>query len=145
MAMMSQFSDMTSLSNFFDVVLFLLSILVVLLLLSKFHVNIFISSGVMTISFYMGLTRNTEIENILVWVLPNIWRLRQVRNIKFGTNVSSKMLLNAPKCQGCIFYHFWVIKGKPTGGSKTTPPPPSPSPFPRRLGLRNNSSWRYKT
>ena len=26
------------------------------------------------------------------------------------------MLLNAAKCQGCSFYHFWVIKGKPIGG-----------------------------
>ena len=24
------------------------------------------------------------------------------------------MLLNAAKCQGYSFYHFWVIKGKPT-------------------------------
>ena len=35
------------------------------------------------------------------------------------------MLLNAPKCQGYSFYHFWVIKGKPIGGD-------SPQP---RLGL----------
>ena len=25
------------------------------------------------------------------------------------------MLMNSAKCQGCSFYHFWVIKGKPTG------------------------------
>ena len=25
------------------------------------------------------------------------------------------MLLNAPKCQGCNFYCFWVIKEKPIG------------------------------
>ena len=33
------------------------------------------------------------------------------------------MLLNAEKYQGYIFYHFWVIKGKPTGegGNKITP------------------------
>ena len=25
------------------------------------------------------------------------------------------MLLNAAKCPGYSFYHFWVIKGKPQG------------------------------
>ena len=67
----------------------------------------------MTIFFYKRLTRNPEIENTTVSVLPNIWRLVQVRDTKFGTNISSKMLLNAAKCQGYRFYHFWVIKGKP--------------------------------
>ena len=32
----------------------------------KFHVNI-IGSGIMTIFFYKGLTRNPEIENTPVW------------------------------------------------------------------------------
>ena len=41
-----------------------------------------------------------------VWVLPNIWRLEQVRDTKFGMNVSKKTLLNAAKCQGYNFYHF---------------------------------------
>ena len=36
------------------------------------------------------------------------------------------MLLNATKCHGYSFYHFWVIKG----GGGTTPPLPPP-----RLGL----------
>ena len=42
-----------------------------------------------------------------------------VTDTKFGTNVSNKMLLNAPKMPGLqlySFYRFWVIKGKPTGG-----------------------------
>ena len=79
----------------------------------KFPVNIIASSEVMTIFFYKGLTRNPEIRNTRAWVLPNIWRLRQVKDTKFGTNVSNKMLLNAAKCQGCSFYHFGVIKGNP--------------------------------
>ena len=83
---------------------------------SKFHANIITGSGVMTISFYKGLIRNPEIGNIPVWVLPNIWKLGPVRNTKFGTNVSNKMLLDAANCQGYSFYCFWVIKGKPTGG-----------------------------
>ena len=69
----------------------------------------------MTISLYKGLTRNPEIENPPVWVLSNIRRLGRVRNTKFGTNVSNKMILNVPKCQGYSFYRFWVIKRKPTG------------------------------
>ena len=60
-----------------------------------------------------ALTRNLEIGNTLVWVLPNIWRLESVKNTKFGTNVSNKMLLNTAKIQGYSFYRFWVIKRKP--------------------------------
>ena len=88
---------------------------------SKFHVIIITGFGVMTISFYMELTRNPEIGNTPVWVLPNIWRLGQVRNTKFRRNVSNKILLNAAKYQGCSFYGFWVIKGRPTGGVKLPP------------------------
>ena len=82
---------------------------------SKFHVNIITGSGVMTIFFYKGFTRNPEIGNTLVWVLPNIWRQGQVRDTKFRTNVSNKMLLNAAKCQGYSFSRFLVIKGKSAG------------------------------
>ena len=93
--------------------------------LSKFHVNMITGSGVMTIFFYKGLTRNVEIENTPVWVLHNIWRLRQVRDTKFGTNLSNKMFLNAAKCQGSNLCNFWVIKWKPRegGGGVKLPPP----------------------
>ena len=74
------------------------------------------------------MIKNQGIGNTLVWVLSNIWILRQVRCHKFGANVSNKMLLNAVKCQGYRFYCFWVIKGKSTGGGNTFPPP--------RLGLK---------
>ena len=98
--------------NLFDSFLVFLSILVT----CKFHVNIITASGVMTIFFYEGLTRNLEIGNILVWVFLNIWRLGKVSNIKFGTNISNEMLLNAPKFQGYSFYCFWIFKVKPTVG-----------------------------
>ena len=65
---------------------------------SKFHVNIITGSGVMTIFFYKGLTRNPEIGNTTVWVLPNIWGLGQIRDTKFGTDISNEVLLNAGKC-----------------------------------------------
>ena len=112
MTMTSKFSDMTSYSNFFDVALFVLLILVTG------------PSFRMTIFFYNGLTRNPEIGNTSVWVLPNIWRLGQVMDTKFGTTVSNKMLLNAAKFQGYSFYRFWDIKGKPTGELGTPPSPP---------------------
>ena len=70
----------------------------------------------MTIFFYKGLTRIPEIGNTPVWVLPNIWRLGQVIDTKFGANILNRVLLNVAKCQGYSFYRFWVIKGKPTGG-----------------------------
>ena len=71
---------------------------------SKFHVNIITGSGIMTIFFYKGLTRNPEIGNTPVWVLPNIWRLGRVMDTKFDTNVSNKMLLNTAKYQGYSYY-----------------------------------------
>ena len=83
---------------------------------SKFHVIIITASGIMTIFFYKGLTRNPEIGNNPAWVLPNIWGLTLFIDTKFDTNVSNRMLLNAAKFQGYSFYCFWVIKGKPTGG-----------------------------
>ena len=90
---------------------------------SKFHVNIITDSGIMTISFYKGLTRNPEIRNTPIWALPNIWRLGWVMDAKFGTNVSNRILLKAAKFQGYSFYYFWVIKGKPTGGGVKLAPP----------------------
>ena len=109
--MTSKLSDMMSLSNFFDVALLLFS-------------NLVTSPSFMSISQLVlelwQFTRNSEIGNTSVWVLPTIWRLGQVRNTKFGTNVSIKMLLNVAKCQGCRINRFWVIKGKPTGKVKLT-------------------------
>ena len=106
---------------------------------SKFHANIITGSGIITIFFYKGLTRNPEIGNTSVFVLPNIWRLGQVLDTKFGRNVSNKILLNPAKFQGYRSYRFWVIKGKLTGG-KITPPSPPP-----RLGLRYKPSVFEKT
>ena len=110
--MTSQFSDMTSTSIFWRCFVSLVKFSY----WSKIHVNIITVSGIMTIFFYKGLTRNPEIGNTSVWVLPNIWRLVRVMDTKFGTNVSNRMLLNAAKFQGYSFYRFWVFKGKPTGG-----------------------------
>ena len=110
--MTSQFADMTSSSHFIwrcRVPLIKFSYW------SKFHVNTITGSGVMTIFDCNGLTRNPEIGNITVRVFPNIWRLGQVSDTKFGMNVSNQKLLNTGKCQGYNLYHFWVIKENPTG------------------------------
>ena len=101
--MTSQYPEMTSSSNFFlrwcvPLVKFSYSL--------KLRVNIMIGSGVMTVFVYKGLTKNPEIRNTPVWVLPNIWRLRRLRNTKFGTNVSNEKLPNTAKCQGYNFYRF---------------------------------------
>ena len=60
------------------------------------------------------MTKNSEIENSPVWVLPNIWRLGRVRDTNFSTECC--------KMPGLQFDRFWVIEGKPTGGGKITPP-----------------------
>ena len=81
----------------------------------KFHISIISGSGVMAIFFYKRLTRNSEIGDTPVWVLPYIWRLGWFRDTKFGTDVSNEMLLNAAKYKGYSFYRFWIINKKPTG------------------------------
>ena len=94
---------MTSLSNSYDVVLFSLSILVT-------------GRSLMSISSLV-----LELQKLWapIWALPKIWRLGQVRDRKFETSISNKMLLNAAKCQGYSFYCFWVITGKPRGRVKS--------------------------
>ena len=82
--MMSQFVDMTLL-DFFGAAMFFLSL--TFSYWSKFHVNIMTGSGVMTVFVYKGLATNLEIRYTPVSVLPNIWRLGQVRDTKFGTIV----------------------------------------------------------
>ena len=143
--MASKSVDMTSSSSFFDVfltffvVVFFVS-LVKFSYCSKFHVNVITCSGVRQF-FYKGLTRNRKIRITPVWVLPNIWRLGQVRDSKFSTNISNEMSLNAVKCQCYSFFRFWVIKGKSTGGRGINPPPPPPHPITTRLGLIVVTVW----
>ena len=94
------FTDYVSGSfNIFNIVLFLFSILVL-----------------------SGIDQKSGNRKHSVWVLPNIWRLRWVRDTKSGTDVSKEVLLNPENRQEYSFYRFWVIKGKPTrGGVKLAP------------------------
>ena len=96
---MSQFANMTSSSTLFDIVVFLLSSLVTVpgfvpmpwLILE------------LAIFIYKGLDRHTEIRNSPVWVLLHIWRLEQVRDTKFGWNVSHKKCCEMSRLQLLLF------------------------------------------
>ena len=105
-----QFADMTSSSNLFDVVLFLLSSVVTG---SNFMA---ISSLVLELRqfSFIRVDKKSGNRKYSLWVLPNIWRLGQVKDTKFGKSVSNKMLLNTAECQGYSFYRFWIIKGPST-------------------------------
>ena len=94
---------------------------------AKFHVNIITGSGVMTIFFNKWLIRNPEIENTLVWVLHNIWRLGRVRDTKFGRNIS--LVRNVTECCKMpswpfLSYSEETNKWEEGGGVKITPPHP---------------------
>ena len=54
-----------------------------------------ISWLVMTFFVYKGLTRNPEIRSTLVWVLPNIWKLGQVRDNKIWVKDIALRLANS--------------------------------------------------
>ena len=86
---------------------------------SKCNVNIISGSGVMMNFVHKGC-RKSEIGETPVWVLYNIWRQEWIRDTKFAINVSNENLLNAAKCYVYSFYHFWVIKGRPSGEQKHT-------------------------
>ena len=108
MTMTSQFTDMTTSSNFFKGDVFLLSSLVT-------------GPNFMSISYWFwsydnflnkGFTGSWEIGNIPVWVCPVSGELGElgVRDTKFGTNVSNQKLWNAAKCQGYSFYRFKLLR-----------------------------------
>ena len=92
---------------------------------SKFQVNIITGSGIMTILFYKGLTRNPEIGNTPSGFCPisgdrgKLW----IPNLARMFLVEYYWMLQGAR--GYRFYRFWVIKEKPTGGGcKITNPPP---------------------
>ena len=95
--MTSQFAAMTSLSFFCH---YFLS-LVKFIYWSMFNINIITGSGVMTIFFHKGLTRNPEIGNFPVWVLRRsgfIWKLVQslavwIRNLAKKSQINSYFML----------------------------------------------------
>ena len=135
---------MTLTSNFFDVVLFLFSSLFTGPSFMSICRHVITGSEIITIFFYKGLTRNPEMGNTPVWVLPNIWRLGRVIDTTFGTNVSNIMLLNPEKFQGYSFYPFWVIQGKPTGGGVKLPRPLTKIRVKIACRVKTNTAWTTK-
>ena len=107
-----------------DITIFQYKVIVIL-----FNVVLFLLSSLVTGPSFISISA----------LFLELWRFafyidQKSRNWKyprlfFGMNASNKMLLNAAKCQRYIFYHFWVINGKPTGRrgrGKITPHPHHP-------------------
>ena len=112
--------------NFFDVVLFLLSILVT--------GPSFMSISSLVLELWQFFFRRdwpgiqkSEIPPSEFSPVSEDWVTFWTPNI---ARMSNRIFLNAAKCQGYGFYSFWVIKEKPTGGDYS---PPS------RLGLSWNN------
>ena len=110
--MASQLPNMTTLWNLLDVVVFPSSSLVT--------DSSFLSVSILILelwqfSFIRDWPKSRKSE-------PNFLRLRQLRDTRFDAIVSNEKLLNAPKCQVCRIYHFWVIKGKTRGEGVKFPP-----------------------
>ena len=87
----------------------------------KFDANIITSSGIMKIFFNKGLTRNPEIGNTLVWVLPNIWRLEQDMGTKFVSLIQCHWMLQNSTVTA--FTAFELLRENQLGGEgdKITP------------------------
>ena len=73
---------------------------------SRFHFNIITGSGVMTIFFCKGLTRNPDIRNTPSGFCPISGDWDKLGITKFDANVSNKISLNTAKCQGYGFFRF---------------------------------------
>ena len=125
MVMTSQFVGMMSSLDFFNIILCLFSSLV------NDPSFIWILSVALELwqfsSFIKGLTRNPEIRNTLIWVLPDIWRLEWLGDTKFGTNASNKMLLNA---RVAAFTVSELLRGTQERGLNYPSPPRIPPPPP---------------
>ena len=112
MTMTSQFSDMTSTSNFFDVVLFLLSSLVTgpsFMSISSLVLELwqfsFIRDWPEILKSEIPTSNFCPISGDWgkLWT-PNLARMSLIEFYWF-----------AAKFQDYIFYRFWINKGKPTG------------------------------
>ena len=101
MIMMPEFVNMTSSTNFFNVVVFYLSSFV-----SNFHFIIITGFGVMTIFVYKGLAGNLEYENTQVWIFLFKWPLRRARDTKFCKHISNKIFLVSTKRHDYSLDHF---------------------------------------
>ena len=120
MTMTSQFSDMTSTSNFFDVVLFLLSSLVT----GPSFMSI--SSLVLELWQFSFIRdwpeiRKSEIPPSEFCSISGDWGKVWVQNLARMSLIEFYWMLQNSRVTA--FFRFWVIKEKPTGGVKSPPPP----------------------
>ena len=101
MIMMPEFVNMTSSTNFFNVVFVYLSSFI-----SNFHFIIITGFGVMTIFVSKGLAGNLEYENTQVWIFLFKWPLRRARDTKFCKHISNKIFLISTKRHDYRLDHF---------------------------------------
>ena len=101
MIMIPEFVNMTSSTNFFNVVVFYLPSFV-----SNFHFILITGFGVMTIFLYKELAGNLEYENSQVWIFLYKWALRRARNSKFCKHISNKIFPVSTKRHGYSLDHF---------------------------------------
>ena len=96
-----------------------------------FHLAVFVLSRLVTGSSFMSIIwlvqeiwqflsiqnrseiRKSEMHRSEFCQISGDWSNLELRDTKFGANVSNKKLLNAEKYQGYSFYCFWIIRGKP--------------------------------
>ena len=116
--MTSQFSDMTSMSNFFDVVLFLLSSLVTgpcFMLISSLVLELWQFSFIRD---WPGI-RTLETPPSAFCPISGDWGELWIPSLARMSLIKCYWRL-----ENSSFYRFWVIKGKPTGGIKLPTPHP---------------------
>ena len=81
---------------------------------SKFHVNSITGSGIMTIFFCKRLTRNPEIGNTSVWVLPNIWGKLWIPNLAWMSLIECYWMLQNSRVTA--FTVFELLRENQLGG-----------------------------
>ena len=111
--MVSKSFDMTSWSNFFDVVLFPLSSFMPMSLL------------VLQLSEFSFIQDWPEIWKSEIHRLSFAQYLETGADTNLATNVPNEMLVNTAKCQGYSLYRFWVIKENQQGVNLPSNLPPS--------------------
>ena len=108
----SQFSDMTSSSNFFWSCLFLLITLVTSPIFMS-TLSLVLESWQFPVIRDWREIRKSEIPPSEFYPISRDWDELGITDLARMSLI--KCLLNAAKCLGYSSYSFWVIKGKPTG------------------------------
>ena len=114
-AMTSQFSDRTSSLNFFS---HCFVSQVKFSYWSKVHVNIITGSGVMTIYFYKGLTRNLKIGNTPSEFCPitGNWEVLWIPNLLRTSLIKCYWMLQNTVVTGSIVFKLWRENQQGRGG-----------------------------